>query len=73
MSQHQEAIKVKKMLKILLWTGIFIIALLAFLGVKAAFTEFVPKNYTEHVKTGGSIEAEYLRMGTYEVSHLERR
>lgn len=61
----------KKMLKII---GIIIlipIALIVLFVVIATFAEMVPKNYTKEVKTGGSIEAKYLKYGQYEVKDIK--
>ena len=67
----------KKLLKILfrilLFILGFIVLLIVLVCIKSAFTKFVPENYTELVKTGGSIEAEYLSMGEYEVSCHEKK
>ena len=38
---------------------------------KLADMPAVPENYTETVQTGGEIEAEYLKMGSHEVSYME--
>lgn len=35
-------------------------------------TSMVPANYIENVETGGELEANYLKMGKYEVTHLEK-
>lgn len=35
-------------------------------------TSRVPANYIDHVETGGELEAHYLKMGKYEVAHLEK-
>lgn len=63
----------KKMLKIIgiiiLIPIVFIIGLLALLS----FVPAVPKNYTKEVKTGGDIEAKYLRMGKYKVKSTKSK
>lgn len=61
----------KKVLKI---TGIVIlilIALIILLLVYLAIKPMVPPQYTDSVVTGGKIEAEYIKNGTYDVEYLE--
>lgn len=61
----------KKMLKILcMIVLIFIIGIMSLLWM-AGKKKFVPDDYTETVKTGGIIEANYLSMGSHEVSYFE--
>ena len=52
---------------------IFVVAALALKGCGQALSKIpsVPGDYTQKVKTGGEIEAEYLAMGSHEVEHLE--
>ncbi len=61
----------KKMLKIIGIILLVIIILIVLLFVKAALTPMVPNDYIESTKTGGNIEAKYLKMGKYEVSYFE--
>lgn len=62
---------VKKVLKmigiIILCVVVFVMILLVCLSKMSALT----KNYTKKIKTGGGIEAKYLRDGAYEVSYYE--
>ena len=65
----------KKVLKI---AGIVILILIALivigiilLFVISAVKPMVPAKYTDSVVTGGKIEAEYLKNGTYDVEYLE--
>lgn len=63
-------------LKILKAAGIALLALLAlaaFILVKAMMTPFVPNDYTKTVETGGELEAKYLAMGGHQVkaAHAE--
>ncbi len=51
----------KKVMKIVGIIVLVIIILAAVFFIKAAFTPAVPKDYTETVKTGGEIEAKYLK------------
>lgn len=63
----------KKVLKII---GIMIlipIVLIIGLFVLLSFVPAVPKNYTKKVKTGGSIEEKYLRMGEYNVKSTKSK
>ncbi len=63
----------KKVLKIL---GIIIlipIVLIIGLLVLLSFVSSVPKNYTKEVKTGGDIEAKYLRVGEYKVKSTKSK
>ncbi len=62
----------KKVLKTIGIIFLIIVALIIVMIVKAALTPAVPKNYTETVKTGGTIEAKYLQNGKYEVSYFEQ-
>ena len=63
--------KGKRGLKIIGIILLVIIALLAIMFIKAALTPAVPKNYTKTVETGGSIEAQYLKNGTYKTAYTE--
>lgn len=45
--------------------------LLRGLGNILSKSQSVPENYTETVKTGGSIEAKYLQNGTHDVEYFE--
>lgn len=47
------------------------VALLVGLFFVKAMQPMAPNNYTEIVKTGGDIEAKYLKNGTYDVSYVE--
>lgn len=61
----------KKVLKVI---GIIILAIIIFvfiLLVIASKKQFVPKDYSEKAKTGGSIEAKYVQNGIYEISYYE--
>lgn len=61
----------KKMIKIVVIIVLVIIILVAVFFIKAALTPAVPKDYTEIVKTGGEIEAKYLKNGTYKTAYTE--
>ena len=61
----------KKVLKIIGIILLAIIILIAALFIKAALKPAVPKDYTETVKTGGDIEAKYLKNGEYTVAYTE--
>lgn len=50
-----------------------IIVLVVLLLIKGALTPAVPKNYTETVKTGGEIEAKYLKNGTHKTAYTEAK
>ena len=50
-----------------------IIILAAVFFIKAALTPAVPKDYIETVKTGGEIEAKYLKNGSFEVKYYEQK
>ena len=58
----------KKVMKIVGIVFLVIIVLVALLLIKAVLTPAVPKNYTETVKTGGEIEAKYLKNGSYKTT-----
>ena len=61
----------KKVLKVIVAIVVVIaIAVAAFLNYLSK-RPFVPNNYTETVKTGGEIEAKYLKTGDHEVSYFE--
>ena len=49
-----------------------IIALIVIFVIWASLKPSVPKNYTETVKTGGEIEAKYLKNGSHEVEYFEQ-
>ena len=66
------------MKRVLRISGIVILVLIALivigiilLFVISAFKPMVPAKYTDSVVTGGKIEAEYLKNGTYDVEYLE--
>ncbi len=61
----------KKILKIIGIVFLVIVVLVVGLFLYITFRSFVPKNYTEKVKTGGDMEQKYLQMGQYEVSYME--
>lgn len=66
--------KKKNMWKIIAIILIIVdVALLAFKGCGAVLSkaQSVPENYTEAVKTGGEIEAKYLKSGSHEVEYFE--
>ena len=46
-------------------------ALVVLLLIKSAMAPAAPKDYTETVKTGGEIEAKYLKNGTYQTAYTE--
>lgn len=74
--ERKEYLRGKGMKKVLKITGmIFFVIVIVAAGIflYMAFRPFVPKNYTEKVKTGGDIEKKYLQMGQYEVSYMENR
>ena len=60
--------------KILKWIGIVILVLIVLLAALLFWLSkkpFVPTNYTKTVKTGDTLEAKYLAMGEFEVSHTQ--
>ncbi len=63
-------IKVFKIFGVIL--AIPILLLIGFLCL-LSFLPAVPKNYTKEVKTGGDIEANYLRMGKYKVKSTKSK
>lgn len=63
--------KGKRVLKMICIVLLVIIALLAFMFIKAALTPAVPKDYTQTVKTGGETEAKYLKNGTFNTAYTE--
>ena len=63
----------KKVLKVVGIVLLVIIVLVALLLIKGALTPAVPKDYTETVKTGGEIEAKYLKNGSFEVKYYEQK
>ena len=62
----------KKVLKIIGIVLLCIIALIVIFVIWASLKPSVPKNYTETVKTGGEIEAKYLKNGSHEVEYFEQ-
>lgn len=62
---------VKNIMKMIGIILLVIIILIVALFIKAALTPAVPKNYTDTVKTGGDIEAKYLKNGTYKTAYRE--
>ncbi len=65
--------KVPKVIKIIGIILLVVIVLLAVILIKGILTPMVPKDYVETVKTGGDIEAKYLKMGSYEISYFEEK
>lgn len=63
----------KKVLKMVGIVLLVIIVLVVLLLIKSVFSLAVPKNYTEAVKTGGEIEAKYLKNGSFEVKYYEQK
>ncbi len=63
----------KKVFKVIGIVLLVILGLIALLLIKAALTPAAPNNYTETVKTGGEIEATYLRNGSHNVSYFEQK
>ena len=61
----------KKFLKVVGIIVLIIVVLVVLLLIKSAFSLAVPKDYTETVKTGGEIEAKYLKNGTYKTAYIE--
>lgn len=62
---------VKKIMKVIGIILLVVMILIAALFIKAALTPAVPRNYTNTVKTGGNIEAKYLKNGAYTVVYTE--
>ena len=62
----------KKIMKIIGIVLLCIIALIVIFVICASLKPSVPKNYTETVKTGGEIEAKYLKNGSHEVEYFEQ-
>ncbi len=60
-----------KILKCVVIVILAVILLLAILLFALSKRPFVPNNYTKTVETGGELEAKYLAMGQYEISHAE--
>ena len=61
----------KLILRILLWIVVIIIVLILLLILLLFILSgrpFVPGNYTEKVKTGGTLEEKYMHMGPYETA-----
>lgn len=50
---------------------LLIVLLVVILLIKGASTQMTPRDYTETTKTGGEIEAKYLKMGGYDVAYRE--
>lgn len=70
-SERGMDIKMKKVLKII---GILLLCIIAFIVVLLIFLskrQFVAKDYSEKTETGGTIEANYMKRGAYEVSYYE--
>ena len=66
--------KVLKVIGIILLIVVLLItAALGFLYYVVYHAPMVPKEYWNEVKTGGSIEANYLACGDYEVAYIEER
>ena len=42
-------------------------------GILAFANPAVPNNYTTSVKTGGEVEAKYIKTGSYEVKYFEEK
>ena len=42
-------------------------------GILAFANPAVPNNYTASVKTGGEVEAKYIKTGSYEVKYFEEK
>ncbi len=67
----------KKVLKVFLIIAAIVVLLIAaicgFLYYVVYYASMVPKNYTEETETGGSLEADYLSFGQYEVGHIEEK
>jgi len=62
------------MKKVLKYFGIAILVILALIIItliRAAFTPAVPKDYANTVKTGGDMEAAYLKNGDHSVAYYE--
>ena len=64
---------IKKLMKILGVVLSVVIILIIIFFIKAALTPAVPKDYIETVKTGGEIEAKYLKNGSFEVKYYEQK
>ena len=62
----------KKVMKIIGIVLLCIIALIVIFLICASLKPYVPKNYTETVKTGSEIEAKYLKNGGHEVEYFEQ-
>ena len=62
----------KKVIKIIGIILLIIIGIIVVLFVYLSSRPSVPKNYIEKVKTGGEIEAKYLKNGNLEVSYFEQ-
>lgn len=62
----------KKVLKVIGIIVLVFVLLVAALLVYLSTKPSVADDYTQKVKTGGTIEAKYLAMGPHEVSYLER-
>jgi len=64
-------LQLKRIFRVLLIIVLAVVGILALLIVRGALAPAVPKNYTQTVKTGGDIEARYLKNGGYAVSYFE--
>mgnify|MGYP002680429856 CR=1 FL=1 len=62
---------VLKFLKIVLIGVVILVITLSILLMLLSAQPAVPTNYTQTVKTGGALEAQYLAMGEYDVSSYE--
>lgn len=70
-SERSLTAKMKKALKILGIVFLCIIVLIVVLLIYLSKRPFVAKDYSEKTETGGTIEANYMKSGTYEVSYYE--
>ena len=61
----------KKVLKITAVVVLCIMVLLFLFFAYLAKKPFVEENYSENAKTGGEIEAKYMKKGTYDVAYYE--
>ena len=61
----------RKILKGIACMVLFIVAMIVVLLVYMGRRPAVPEDYTETVKTGGTLEAKYIAMGKHEVSYIE--
>lgn len=61
----------KKVINIIGIIFLILFILAKLIGLMFSKIESVPKDYTQKVKTGGDIEAKYLKMGSHEVEYYE--